>query len=734
LSQPIIVLVTDDEDRPIPDVEVSFSVAEGGGLVSDATIRSNIEGLAQVSWTLGPDAGTQRVQAAASRTSGTPLNGSPLTISAEAVRPAPARIVLQSPPSETARNGVQFERQPIVVVLDADDQPVPQVQVVAAIASGGGTLNGTTAVASDANGQAAYTDLAIVGSTGPRTLRFSVSDPALEVASGPVELQPGGAAGIAGVNPLTFEATVSSPVSPAPSVVVTDAAGNPVPGVSVTFAADRDASVSPLTVVTDQAGVARVTTWTLGATANVQYSLAARIASSALAPVVFTATTRAGAAGRLQVATQPSSSAQNGAPLSVQPVIQVTDRNGNPTPQSGVRVTASVTTGSGTLENTTATTNGAGRATFRDLTITGLVDNYILAFSASGLEGVASQVIALAPGPAAQLALTSAVPTARSQQPLSPQPSVQVQDASGNPVGQGGVQITASLSGGGTLGGTTTATTDGFGRAAFSDLVISGAPGPRTLELSSTNPVLDGASVPVTLPAVASIETQPAPPATAVVGTTIAIGWVLKDAAGQPVPDVPVTLTASAGTLAPAASATSDVNGAVPVQWTLGTTLGNQVAGIAVQGGGASSQVQIEATPDAPRNLLYVSGNQQSAPPDSALEQHLVVRVTDQHGNGVGGVTVQWRACDDNGGFDDVSGADGSSVARQPTGSQPGAFCTQAISQGLEGSPVTFDYTVVPQATPPPSQLRSSQRSGANSRGLAPVAVPRTSGVRPSSR
>lgn len=732
LPQPIVVMVTDDDERPIGGVEVSFSVSQGGGSVSGPTVQTDVEGQATVGWTLGPDPGTQSVQAAASSTAGSPLGGSPLTISAEAVRPPPVRLVLQSPPSDTARNGVQFQRQPIVQVLDEDDQPVPQIEVTAAIASGGGTLAGTPSIFSDATGQASYTDLAIVGTSGPRTLRFSVADPTLEVASGPVIVEAGGPAALAGVQPLDYEATVNSPVSPAPSVVVRDATGNPVPGVAVTFTADRDASVSPLSVTTDEAGVAQVTSWTLGTTANVQYSLTARIASATLSPVIFTAMARAGAAGRLQIASQPSSSAQNGVALSVQPVIQVTDRNGNPAPESGVRITASVTTGSGRLQNATATTNASGRATFRGLTITGAVDNYILAFSASDLEGVSSNVIALAPGAAAKLALVSSSPAARSRQPLTPQPSLQVQDASGNPVGQAGITVTASLTGEGTVGGQATATTDGTGRATFTDLSVIGAPGARTLRFSTMSPALNAVSLVVMLPPVATIEIQPpVPPSSAVVGSTISFAWVLRDASGQPVPDAPVNLSVSAGTQVPPAGAISDASGLVQVQWTLPTVRRDQVgdttktSSVALPGGGPSSQVRVHAAPDRPTNLVYVSGNQQSAPPDSALAQHLIVRVTDQYGNGVSGVTVQWRACDGSGGFDESSGVDGASAARQPTGPQTGAFCTQAISEGLNGSPVQFDYTVEPQPTPPPSQLRSSRRSGAVARGLAPVPAAR---------
>lgn len=736
LSQPIVVLVTDDKDRPIPDVQIGFNVSDGGGSVSEPTVKSDVEGRAEVAWTLGPEAGTQRLQAAANSPNDTPLDGSPLTISAEAVRPPPARLVLQSAPSETVRNGVQFEQQPIVQVLDADDQPVSQIQVVVSIASGGGTLSGTSNLPSDPTGQVTYTDLAILGSTGPRTLRFSVTDPALEVASGPITVEAGGAAAMTGVAPLTYEATVNSPVSPAPSVIVKDAAGNPVPGVAVTFTADRDASVSPLNVMTNQAGVAQVTSWTLGTTANVQYSLTAAIAGSGVTPVVFSATAKAGAAGRLQIVTQPSASARSGAALTIQPVIQLTDRNGNPSPQADVRVTASVTTGAGTLQNARATTNGAGQATFSGLTITGTVGNYTISFSAPGLEGVASTAITLSAGAPAQLTLTTPPTAARSRQPLSPQPVVQVQDASGNAVAQAGVQISVAMAGDGTLGGTTTVSTDANGVASFTDLAITGVPGPRTLSFSTASPALPSVTVGVVLPSVATIEVTTGAPPSAVVGTTIANVpvWTLKDAAGQTVADIPVALSASPGSAVTPTTITSDGGGIVQLQsWVLPTVVGDQYVVIVVTGTDLTDTVHVQATPAAAVTLQKISGDSQTAPTGSAtLSQLLVVRAIDQYGNGVGGLTVTWDICEGSGQpFIDTTIEDGYSSALQPAASAPGTYCVRASVSGL--APVDFTY-FVPAAATSSSQLQTEERSVVRPKGPPPVA-PRQSGVkRPSSR
>src|SRR2546421_4661361 len=65
--------------------------------------------------------------------------------------------------------------------------------------------------------------------------------------------------------------------------------------------------------------------------------------------------------------------------------------------------------------------------------------------------------------------------------------SIQVRDAAGNPVNQAGVVVTAAIAtGGGTLGGTLTATTLGTGVASFTDLAISGTAGDRPLSFSAT--------------------------------------------------------------------------------------------------------------------------------------------------------------------------------------------------------------------------------------------------------
>src|SRR5207248_1465391 len=141
------------------------------------------------------------------------------------------------------------------------------------------------------------------------------------------------------------------------------------------------------------------------------------------------------------VTTEPSSTAQSGVPFAQQPVIQVRDASGNPVNQSGVTVTVAIATGGGTLGGTlTATTTGTGVATFTNLAITGAAGDRTLSFSATGLTGVNSATVTItAARRSPYLVTTEPSSTAQSGVPFAQQPVIQIRDASGNPVSQGGV-------------------------------------------------------------------------------------------------------------------------------------------------------------------------------------------------------------------------------------------------------------------------------------------------------
>src|SRR5207248_2076160 len=140
--------------------------------------------------------------------------------------------------------------------------------------------------------------------------------------------------------------------------------------------------------------------------------------------------------------------------------------------QAGVTVTAAIATGGGTLGGTlTAATNGSGVASFTNLAITGAAGDRTLSFSATGLTAATSGTITITAGAATQLSITTQPSSsAQSGAASAQQPAVPLRDARRISVSQAGVTVTAAIAtGGGTLGGTLTAPTNGSGVASFTN-------------------------------------------------------------------------------------------------------------------------------------------------------------------------------------------------------------------------------------------------------------------------
>src|SRR5574341_1336801 len=299
-----------------------------------------------------------------------------------------------------------------------------------------------------------------------------------------------------------------------------------------------------------------------------------------------------GTAGQLAILTGPSAGAQSGVAFAQQPTVQLQDQNGNPVSQGGITITATVATGpsGATVFGATASTDASGLATFAGLGLSGPVAVYTLNFTATGLTPAVSGPITLSAGAAAKLGITTQPPAiAQSGIVFSQQPDIQVQDAAGNAVPQSGVAVTATItSGGGTLGGTLTVTTDAQGVASFTDLSISGTVGPRALAFDA--PGLGGAisstiQLQAGVPAQIALNAGDGQSATAGTAVPVSPSVVVRDSSGNPVAGVPVTFTVASGggTVSPASPVTTDASGiAAATSWTLGPTAGpNQLTAAA---------------------------------------------------------------------------------------------------------------------------------------------------------
>jgi hypothetical protein len=279
-------------------------------------------------------------------------------------------------------------------------------------------------------------------------------------------------------------APVGAPLPNPLVVLVTDDAGDPVAGVTVQWSASGGGAVSPASSTSGADGKASATR-TLGSTAG-QHATIATVSGLEGSPVTFTATAIDGSTSTLAIKTPPSPAGQSGVALAVQPVIQLKDAAGADNAVAGVAVTAALNSGTGTLGGTvTRNTDNTGAATFTDLAITGAAGAFTLKFTAPGYAQVTSATITLG-GAAAGIAITVNPPTsALTGEVFDPvaQPVVQVKDGSGQLTA--GVVVTATVaSGGGTLQGTATATTDASGLAKFGDLGIEGT-GAQTLTFTA---------------------------------------------------------------------------------------------------------------------------------------------------------------------------------------------------------------------------------------------------------
>src|SRR6266513_3667605 len=145
-------------------------------------------------------------------------------------------LALVAQPPTTAQSGVPLSQAPIVELRDRNGAPFAQAGVaIAAAIAGGGTLSGTTTQTTDAQGRATFAGLVISGLVATQTLNFTASGLS-SASSSSIALGAGPAAAIQSSSSTTLQATVNTAVALPPAVTVKDGSGNPVPGVSVTFA------------------------------------------------------------------------------------------------------------------------------------------------------------------------------------------------------------------------------------------------------------------------------------------------------------------------------------------------------------------------------------------------------------------------------------------------------------------------------------------------------------------
>ena len=542
-----------------------------------------------------------------------------------------------------------------------------------------------------------------------------------------VKLRP---ASMTAATPSARSATVGTTLQNEPAVVIRDQHGEPLPGVTVTFAASSGAAPSPATKQTDDAGRASPTTWALP-TATGTVAMTASVAGTTLTAQTFTVTLTPGApAAALVNPATPSSQDQSavaGSPVAVAPAVRVNDQFGNAVP--GVAVTFAATGGGGTVVPTTpVSTDAQGVARVTSWTLGSALGANTLRAT---VAGIAAPITFNATGTAGTPASVSVGGTGNSQgqtaianTTVANAPIVLVRDANNNPVA--GVTVRFTIGGG--AGRILTGASDNTGQTTID--VTTNASGTASIfawRLGSTGSNTLTAALPAHTAVTPFVFT-----ATGIVGppTQISVGniaWaytrastvhggtpsvLIRDAGGNAVSGLTVNWTTpdANSTLSGPASSTSSATGvaAFPrasVNWTASATVGQTMSLVATVSGTSLTQNFTSKIVGAPTAITIEAGNNQSASVNTAVAVKPAVKVVDATGDPVPGASVSFAV---TGGGGAVSGtpalADSvgvSTVGNWTMGASIGV--TNTMRATLTGLTPFVDFSATPTAGPPAS-------------------------------
>ncbi|MDX9735227.1 MAG: hypothetical protein RBU36_13950 [Thermoanaerobaculia bacterium] len=479
--------------------------------------------------------------------------------------PVAAQVAFVQQPTDAA-SGATIAPAVTVQLLDAGANPVAiaGTTVTLSLTSGTGTLAGTASQVTNASGLATFADLSI-DLAGAKQLT-AASAGLTSALSGAFSITVGPVSQLAYVQPPT-PAAPGATISPAVTVQLQDAAGNPVAvagtTVTISLTSGTGALSGTASQLTDAAGLATFADLSIDTSGPKQLTAASAGLTSA---VSSTFSITAAAATQVAFVQQPTDAA-SGATITPAVTVQLLDAGANPVAIAGTTVTLSLTNGTGVLSGTASqVTNASGLATFADLSID-LAGAKQLTAASAGLSSALSGAFTIAAGPASQLVYVQPPTPAAPGATITPAVTVQLRDAAANPVAVAGTTVTISLtSGTGALSGTASQLTDAAGLATFADLSIDTS-GPKQLTAASAGLT---SAVSSTFSITAATATQVAfvqQPTDAASGAAIApaVTVQLLDAGANPVAiagtTVTLSLTSGTGTLAGTASQVTNAAG-----------------------------------------------------------------------------------------------------------------------------------------------------------------------------
>jgi hypothetical protein len=142
LENPIIVKVVDKDNNPISDVDVEFNITAGEGSLNGAATKTNTDGLAQVSWTLGDNLDDQTLEVLVKNSEGENISGSPLVFSATA-KELELHLEKFEGDNQIGEAGQPLPENLKLFVKDKDDNLIDGITVYYAVTAGGGSVTAT---------------------------------------------------------------------------------------------------------------------------------------------------------------------------------------------------------------------------------------------------------------------------------------------------------------------------------------------------------------------------------------------------------------------------------------------------------------------------------------------------------------------------------------------------------------------------------------------------------------
>jgi hypothetical protein len=219
-----------------------------------------------------------------------------------------------------------------------------------------------------------------------------------------------------------------------------------------------------------------------------------------------------------------------------------------------------------------------------------------------------------------------------------------------------------------------------------------------------------------------------------VVTTTLPIPYtvLITDADGNPVPGVTVNFNIDAqpsggaqGSLSVSSGAITDINGRAASLLTLGERIGGfTISATAQITGSPSVTFNAQANADVALTIAAFSGDGQTGPIGTQLNNDFVVAVTDQYTNPVGGQSVSFTITGAVNGATLstpttlATSANGRAAARLTLGTLVGSYTVDATA-ALAGSPVTFTATASSGAIDPVLSTVSANPTNLPADGIA---------------